>query len=142
MQCSTNTLHAPTPTCMNIEHCSIFKSTADLAGKNARLCKMFRVCAVCVLLTMTKRWCHNISSWWTISSIVYLAETELVCCIWRCLAVCGSCAVTAGDRGAVSHVSRNPGTSSASTQPPPVELPTSLREDFTITEKAPTWAFS
>ena len=44
-------------------------STADLAGKNARLCKMFRVCAVCVLLTMTKRWCHNISSWWTISSI-------------------------------------------------------------------------
>ena len=43
--------------------------------------------------------------------------------------------MTAGDRGAVSHVSRNPGTSSASTQPPPVELPTSLREDFTIMEK-------
>ena len=62
-----------------------------------------------------------------------------VCCIQRCLAVCGSCAVTAGDRGAVSHVSRNPGTSSASTQPPPVELPTSLREDFTITEKAHSW---
>ena len=73
-------------------------STADLAGKNARLCKMFRVCAVCVLLTMTKRWCHNISSWswWTISSILLSGGP---CAGLLYLAMSGSVWKLCSDRG-------------------------------------------